>query len=1662
MTAERFILDIDVRFDKSERNVDQFARKVRAAVQQANAETGKQPVRGIARSIATETSQTVANVRTQGQAAGLTSVEIDKASQAAVAQGRAQLENQIKQSKMSEARAIAARAKFEEVYTSQTGAVNKEIIALKKVEKSASASSAGSAQQKAVAESSSATSAKVEVGKQVAAEKSTTASKNKQARLAAEALAAESEAAKRIKIDAVKPRIRSVEEISAVSEVRQRNKVAAEREVARNLANDPDYIRQRAETTAARQQANLEARTLVKTDPQMAAAERLARARLRAETDRQALALARETAQSPAAIQAKAKLTAENQILATLTQKEIRRLVVSGEIPATRFQRFQAGLGLGGGGAGGGGAGGGLGATGGQFFGGGLMSVLRYSLPSLLLFGAGSKVLEGFKEAQELEKTFNLIESQYSAVFGEEGQAKARGFKEEILAIARETGVAGEEVAKVGFQFAGAFGEGVEIGGRSGQELVNSQLEAAAKAARVTGLSQDEITDPLTATSLNLGRSIEEISNIVLQLQDRFGVLAPELINFLGDIAPVAKDAGFSLEEIGTIAAITQQKSGRSGAALAEAYGRVIPAIAEAKTELVELASTNEKLNTPEFLKAIAEGNLKEIFFGLSNEFSSLNKNSQDFVINLLGGRREAASILAAFADASKVNQTIKELDSSSSDLEDRFQKLQGTIGQTLARGGEQFRQLAITLFEGGLGDAFGALVSAGTTFLKLLTEFSKIFVKFNDLTGGWAGKLLSLAAAFTLVAKGIRSVAQAEIFKNTVQSFTGLARGPAATQIAIPAGASVSGIPLASAAPAAPPVGFAAGAKNIGAALAPILALIGVTAAIDTQRKAAEEYAKVEDEFVTKLKDQNTEQLQAIVDAGDDFWTRVGAHVAGGLTAPELAAQELESRKTATVKFKADAVGQSPALIKALKDITNDELKAINEVFALNTQALSETDLDELTSGYQTALDVPSQRTDFPAFTKEDFQDPEVLKQIFADLGEEGLRGQFARQLSEAIFGAVEDDIALASALAAAEGKAGNAKAIEEALMKQEEVTKSLDDLQASYEAGDINISELLAAYDKYIQTLRTTLEGAFDPTISEELAKTLKKRAAIYSQAAIAQEAQVAEIASLSGGDTPELNKSRIDSLTALLNDPQFTTPKDRATVAKQIVGLYRELLSNQISQAESAAEAAQIATTGIEIDPLTRVELIMSQLNENNAAFKAMTDTLKISLGENSETIVRSVFTAIATNNEALLEVARADLIAKITALNAQIKNYEAIHQESRGELRQAELAGQLRASRDALFGLLVRTETGDIDDFAGASDPGKKITDAQAAQEKQKSKEDEVAKEAEALRKARFEVLKAMAGDDPIALAKIEAAIAADDLRLAKTPPEKAQALAAKIRTDNALRKAYEQQAVEEFNARIEVAKALAEGDPIKLAQLDIFAAAAEFNRATTDAERIRALANRIRAEQSAKDAIFDVVKSQIDLAKALAESVQDSVKAAEIAYFEAALELNKVIQEHPEDQAARNRAEAQVIATRTAVSDAKISKQLEDYRFLFDMEQVTKEQYINYLIALRATLDPETQQQQFRDISRTIKQLQGDLGKDLQFNLPSSLTLPTLYEVRRLDQSVGPTGAQIGYQDNRNVTVSLYITNGMTEQQAVDLLTNAMGSNNRFGYSTRRY
>lgn len=219
------------------------------------------------------------------------------------------------------------------------------------------------------------------------------------------------------------------------------------------------------------------------------------------------------------------------------------------------------------------------------------------------------------------------------------------------------------------------------------------------------------------------------------------------------------------------------------------------------------------------------------------------------------------------------------------------------------------------------------------------------------------------------------------------------------------------------------------------------------------------------------------------------------------------------------------------------------------------------------------------------------------------------------------------------------------------------------------------------------------------------------------------------------------------------------------------------------------------------------------------------------------------------------------------------------------------------------------------------------------------------------------------------------------------------------------------------------------------DPVELAKIAIQQAdieAAEAAKIHDKAGELEAAAHKIQAQHQLADAMSAVQDSFDQLAIAIANFQGDAVKAANIAVDEAVRHLEEAISQHKSKNTIAQKQQ-DLVNTLATQRDNLLQSAEDTIQFQLDMNQISVSTAIALYQALLKTKNITVPEQ--RQIQEQIHQLLQSLNQDLQFNLPSDLQLPTLYEARRFVQGGGagafaPQTAAVQNNDNRQITVNV--------------------------------
>lgn len=1247
------------------------------------------------------------------------------------------------------------------------------------------------------------------------------------------------------------------------------------------------------------------------------------------------------------------------------------------------------------------------GGRGGQsgFLAGGLASTLRFAIPSAALFGAVRGVSSLIENGKELELVFNRITAQFEQLNqqqdlqGQFDAAALENFQEGIIDISRETGVAATIVGDLAESFVGLF---VEQGPETGLALT----ELAVQLAVITDLEPGEAFNDLGAALrafVSEGDDVvqvaTQISDTVVAIRNTTGVAGDELTDFVSRVAALGVEAGGSVQQLTALGATIQQASGVGGAALAEQFGRILSGFSTGVgREIFEISQNIDGLDIS--AEDVNAGRAIPVLLELIESYDDLNDAQRSQLRTQLGGRREGATLVALLNNNATALRVLNEDLVQGGEAQDEFNRRQETLSQQLRQLGASFQELGIRLFEAGLSDLLIGFVNAlevlvtiaDATVIPILETLADLLSVLPDGFGGAALGAIALGAALRTTRGGVGGVAANAV---GVPAATLAQRVQFGVTSASPGGLSAAEINRLR-----PGTGGGVGDLRDrigGSRIAQIGSTLAATFAV------GELFSQIE--TFNREVGQQADELRQNVDAAD--------------ASQRVAALEVAAAQNASQGFL-ERFGEN------LFGLGNDDAERQAIIQESIAQAAAAGGLDLVATLEAAGDDI------FAAF----FEQAGTL-----DLA--GLQATVNRSRDAAAFAARSGLLAGEafdpdSSLALGQAFSATFADTQSANLDVSNITQEGVDLLIRGLAGEFNVAsqEVAASVFATIRDIPGVLGDNLDPEI----------RAALEAAAALAAETAEFEAFDL------DLVRTQFDTgqigLGGLVEglETQLAIVQDLAVAGEGNTEALQEALELQqeiIDVRSSSIRATfdlneQLLSFGTDqtaVGPeaeIARLEGLITDLSavgDDEGAAEAAFELLSLqqeiltSLADQAETEAEAIAIlneGIAINPLAQVAVVRGLLANQEQAFTIFITSYlsggfaltDAILDDLAGKIAQAgSAAGGLEA--------FLRQRISDINGLINSGIPGLQGSDALS--EQLSFAED------------------ALGGLVDTEVPEINLG---DTVGAADAARQRARAEAERSQTEA------ENLARQISDARFDLLQALFGGDPVRAAQISQDQARAQIAQAKNEAERIKGQAALVRADRSYEEAIRDITDAQVELALAFADYAGNAIEATEISLEEARRRLAETQQDFQSGQAGQAdvlRAEADVVRAEAAARDEQLNSQLADFQFLFDMEQITKTQFIAYLQSLKQIPDLTTEQ--VRDIDRQIKQLRDDVQQDLQFNLPSTFRLPTLFEARRVDQG---TGGGVGFQDNRQVSVTMVINNGMSQQQAADFLFDAIG------------
>lgn len=1388
-------------------------------------------------------------------------------------------------------------------------------------------------------------------------------------------------------------------------------------------------------------------------------------------------------------------------------------------------------------------------------FGNKLATTASYALSAGALYGGISLGKNIIKEADELQVQLALVKVSF-----EETDAASRGitfdqYRDALRDISKESGVAVSKVAAVTRQLAGTFAD--KKTGDPNFVKATKEGDVAVRFAKLTGLPEKEIANSLGAIALAYDTTFTHIADVTSYLSRHFGVAETDIVEFTAGLAPLGKELGFTVEQLAALGAVAQQGSSLSGQALLGQFSKILPALQTKRTEILTLL--NQSPGTASFVaptaKAFETGDMKEVLSQLLQATPKLTKTQEQLLATIVGTRKEAS---AFYNLANRGQAALKALKTDpnvgAGEFETRWKTFADTINISMSKARKVIEDFGIALFQSGIDTGLESLIRVMGGVGDAAEMLLSLFGGLSDLTGGLSGKLIVAAGAFYLFQKAAKvagfGAAQAAVATEAETLATSMSaaaneaqllasaavenalrrKALAASQAAVAVGEEGSAAGLAAVADAnaafaadayANSLVVQAEASELAAAAARQQALSTQASMLASLRAAAPLIALVVAYEAINLIKQKGEQQDSASKAAKSYFTD---RLDSGVSFEDLRKKVLEEvpEETGWRKHAPAYFSEQKQTLQALQDAKAAQQQPINQAFLSNVFDLSKSkDKDEKAMWEKFVGEAHDIDYDDGALGGE---------KLWASQGEK-YRKKYTKKFRDNLEKFLKEPEKYVKELEALRARAANdpefAQILNEAQgMFDEEpdldphprddlssAVATAEEARAKYGLGQIGFAMLLRSLAKQSADALIVLQGEHesDPEYAKDAAAFRDSQKAIadaYKADIDAKYALRTNIEGIGAGeaDPQQAFRDAAQKFTDIANSPESST--DKAAGAFALIKARDAAYKDAIKHAGSDAEVAKLLKEGPPpLDPAATRAITRNQFDTGLASSYA--DQVAVALG---------ITTDQAKDMLTDMYIKFGD--GAVVQINAMIEAQRAVHQEARrqkkrigqhldpgeqAEWNKSQDAQDLQFAATEAIGAAALGQITDIDDNSpeaiktrtedarkaamarlaatynlkksghhSAVEKAQLVLDelrqqvpdpddpnaptnllAQIADAKE-SLDNAVLAEAKGLSAAQLDLERARAHGDPVKLAliNIKAANRAKGFARTGTPEERVAADAQGETAAEEYRKAQDDIAV--ARQQYVAAQQTAAGNDVAAAYVGMQIANAEIAAsADNTVARYTALSHQLSASKTFREALMNVFAAQQDLAAALYEASGDTASVLRTQLDTAANRYNLLLQAGvtgPELDAAH----AGVIRAQTAVTEGARAKRLGDLAYLYEFDKITISGYIAKLQQELQSI-PESQVDARREIERQIKQLRDEVGKDLAFNLPSDLKIPTLYESRRLGQSAGG-----GYQDNRVVTITLNANNAVDGKAAVQSIVDAINGPARIGIAPRSY
>ncbi len=333
----------------------------------------------------------------------------------------------------------------------------------------------------------------------------------------------------------------------------------------------------------------------------------------------------------------------------------------------------------------------------------------------IYLYEAFIKLTEGIKEAIKNTEEFERSVTTLTDVLGT-NRDSARATGEQLAAIGAIGGLAPAKSVEVGVQFARTF-----QGQADPASLLQQGANIGTQLSVLTGQDAGKQLEDATATVRGFNLSFADTTRVIdaaTFAAQKFGFAnAADVLPGLGQIADIAKAAGFSVEQTAALVADVRARTGETSEAAAGELRRIFGR--QGGNAFQQVFTTFGVDRSQSFDKEIEQ---------LAAKYETLNSKQKAFITTQFGGGRAGTAATAFLEDYGKITETAAgALDHAGISQKQFTERLNDVVGIIKTVGGE-FKLIGVQLGESGVGTGIGVLLIGLKDLLTVTSDLLGVF----------------------------------------------------------------------------------------------------------------------------------------------------------------------------------------------------------------------------------------------------------------------------------------------------------------------------------------------------------------------------------------------------------------------------------------------------------------------------------------------------------------------------------------------------------------------------------------------------------------------------------------------------------------------------------------------------------------------------------------------------------------------------------------------------------------------------------------------------------------------------------------------------------------------------------------------------------------------